>query len=182
MPLALKLDEVWAAIRASNQENGRLTLLGKDLCQYAFKKLLAMGSSRFRRLRASVLSGMEDCPYDKRFVTRALTNLAIDKRQSIHDFLFHLYETLAEPMPQGTGASKRPRLEKKRDDKEIMAATGLVEKALPPGTFHEYLEMYRRDSKQQVSYKLFCSVAALASVSSVCLHVLRFGSATSAMC
>ena len=97
---------------------------------------------------------------DKRFITRKHTNLALDKRQVIHNFLFHIYETLAEPMPQGTGASKRPRMKRKRDDKELQKATGMIEKALPPGTFHEYLEMCRqRHPQHSFSYKLFCRVA-----------------------
>ncbi|CAL1155697.1 unnamed protein product, partial [Cladocopium goreaui] len=67
--------------------------------------------------------------------------------------------TLAEPMPEGTGASKRPRTVKKRDDKTMIATTQLIEKAQPPGSFYEYLAMLRRAHPTGTfSYKLFCSV------------------------
>ena len=84
------------------------------------------------------------------------------KRQIVHDFLHNLYETLAEPMPEGTGASKRPRTIKKRDDKNMIATTKLIEKALP-GSFYEYLAMLRRAHPTMTfSYKLFCPVQFLA--------------------
>ena len=96
-------------------------------------------------------------------VSKARGNQDTAKREVIHNFLFYLYETLAEPMPQGRGASKRPRKEIKRDDKVLQRATGLTEKALPPATFHEYLEMLQRAHPgQSFSYRIFCSVRAQA--------------------
>jgi len=137
----------------------RLELLGVVLCQGAYKRLLGLGTNRFQRLRSSVTNNDDDCPLDLRYVPKKMNNLNWKKRQIVHDFLHDIYETLAEPMPSGTGCSKRPRTIKKRDDKLMEKRTGLIEKALPPGSFHEYLEMLRRQNRDMTfSYKLFCSV------------------------
>ena len=62
-------------------------------------------------------------------------------------------------MPENRCCSKRPRLIKKRDDKVVERATGMQEKALPPGTFAEYLSMLRRKHPdEKFSYKIFTAV------------------------
>ena len=51
----------------------------------------------------------------------------------------------------------------RRDKKKLIATTQLIEKALPPGSFYEYLAMLRRAHPTMTfSYKLFCSVQFLA--------------------
>ena len=158
--------QVWACLRSTytGSKLQRLTLLDIPVCQNSFKRLLRLGSGRFLRLIDSVRKGDDDCPMDMRFVKKRFPNkLNSKKRQIVHDFLHHLYETLAEPMPEGTGASKRPRTVKKRDDKTMIATTQLIEKAQPPGSFYEYLAMLRRAHPTGTfSYKLFCSVQFLA--------------------
>lgn len=144
----------------------RLLLMGFPVCQHAYKRLLRLGSDRFMRLCASVRSGDSSCPHDMRYVSKKFGGgVRSKKRQLVHDFLHELYETLAEPMPEGTGASKRPRTVKKRDDKLMVARTNLIEKALPPGSFHEYLCMLPTET---FSYKIFCSASALALQCSTC--------------
>ena len=157
---------MWACLRSAymGSKLQTLTLLGEPVCQNAFKRLLRLGSGRFLRLIASVRNGDINCPLDMRFVSKKFTNrMHSQKRQLIHDFLHELYETLAEPMPEGTGASKRPRTVKKRDDKTMTARTSMIEKALPPGSFYEYLAMLRRAHPTETfSYKIFCSVQSSA--------------------
>lgn len=44
----------------------------------------------------------------------------------------------------------------------MMRRTNLIEKALPPGSFYEYLAMLRRQHPHETfSYKLFCNVLNL---------------------
>lgn len=165
--------QVWASLRSAYNGNklDRLMLMEFPVCQHAYKRLLRLGSDRFLRLCASVRGGDDGCPHDMRYVSRKFgVKMSSKKRQLVHDFLHDLYETLAEPMPEGTGASKRPRTMKKRDDKLMIARTHLIEKALPPGSFHEYLSMLRRAHPTETfSYKLFCSASALALGCSTCL-------------
>lgn len=157
--------QVWASLRAvlNDGKLETLSLLGLPVCQIAYKRLLRLGSGRFARLSASVRSGEDTCPLDMRRLPRKfLKTMNSPKRLLVHDFLHELYETLAEPMPEGTGASKRPRTIRKRDDTKMAAVTHLIEKALPPGSFYEYLAMLRRAHPQETfSYKLFCSAWAL---------------------
>ncbi|CAK8995824.1 unnamed protein product, partial [Durusdinium trenchii] len=137
-----------------------LQVLGHPACQQAYKRLLRLGSDRFARLSTAVRNGDIDCPLDLRYSTREFTAWT-DKRQIVHDFLHELHTTLAEPMPESRCCSKRPRLIKKRDDKIIQRATGMVEKALPPGSFCEYLAMLRsKHPGLKCSYKLFTTAAA----------------------
>lgn len=161
--------QVWSCLQTaySGSKLQKLTLLDIPVCQCAFKRLLRLGSGRFLRLNTSVRAGDDSCPMDMRYVKKRFPDrMHSNKRQIVHDFLHHLYETLAEPMPEGTGASKRPRTVKKRDDKEMVARTNLIEKALPPGSFYEYLAMLRRANPTMTfSYKLFCSVQFSGSLS-----------------
>eukprot|EP00435_Cladocopium_sp_Y103_P074502 s863_g49.t1 len=159
----LEIDkEVWSCLQTAynGSKLQKLTLLDIPVCQSAFKRILRLGSGRFLRLNTSVRAGDDSCPMDMRYVKKRFPDrMHSKKRQIVHDFLHHLYETLAEPMPEGTGASKQPRTVKKRDDKEMVARTNLIEKALPPGSFYEYLAMLRRAHPTMTfSYKLFCSV------------------------
>lgn len=112
--------QVWSCLRSAynGSKLQRLTLLDMPVCQNSFKRLLRLGSGRFLRLIDSIRKGDDDCPMDMRFVKKRFPDkLHSQKRQIVHDFLHHLYETLAEPMPEGTGASKRPRTVKKRQKK-----------------------------------------------------------------
>ncbi|CAK9053149.1 unnamed protein product [Durusdinium trenchii] len=153
--------EAWGALQHAydGYKIKKLSLLGHSVCQRAFKSLLRLGSGRVRRLVESVRNADESCPMDMRYCSKKFSP-AMDspKRQLVHDFLHHICQTLAEPMPEGTGASKRPRSVRKRDDKLMMRRTNLIEKALPPGSFYEYLAMLRRQHPHETfSYKLFCN-------------------------
>ena len=145
-----------------------MQVLGYPVCQQAYKRLLRLGSDRFTRLSTAVRNGDIDCPLDLRYSTREFTAWT-DKRQIVHDFLHELHTTLAEPMPESRCCSKRPRLIKKRDDKILQRATGMVEKALPPGSFCEYLAMLRRKHPGlKCSYKLFTTAAASVHAATTC--------------
>ena len=78
----------------------RIRLLGQVVCAASFRKIMGVGSTRFRKLQQAARSG-EDAPVDGRYFSRAKLFHAKSsrKRQLILEFLQELNVTLAEPMP-----------------------------------------------------------------------------------
>ena len=77
-------------------------LLGKFVCQNAFRRLLQIGSGRYTRLRKCALSG-EAPPLDGRRMRKPLickNKASIQKRALMVEYLTELYHQVSEPMPE----------------------------------------------------------------------------------
>ena len=95
-------------------------LLGKFVCQNAFRRLLQIGSGRYTRLRKCAQSGQAP-PLDGRRVRKPLLCKKADsvqKRALVVEYLTELYHQVSEPMPEANQA-----LQKLKDD--AMAAGSL---------------------------------------------------------
>ena len=98
------------------------------------------------------------------------------KRQLVHDFLYNLYVKVSDATPEVSTHSyegkvqeckalrfrrfrgKRPRLQKKRDDKLDEHNSCLV-RQLPPGTYMDYLRIFRAEHPDvNVNIRLFMKV------------------------
>ena len=155
------------------------TLLGKPVCQSAFKKLLGIGSDRYAKLKRCAINGVA-APMDLRTVGRKMLirpKLA-KKRELIVEFLEWLYTTVSEPMPEATGQVKR-----KVDDAELdqgdrpkkpmhfrrlrgrrpklarvlnRGKDGSALRMLPPASYSDYLSLLRaKHPEETFSLKLF---------------------------
>ncbi|CAE7660716.1 unnamed protein product [Symbiodinium sp. CCMP2592] len=139
-------------------------LLGRDVCHYAFRILLGIGSTRFRTLRKAALNS-EPCPVDGRFVGQKFTmggisrQLLFKQRGLVTQFLQEQYDQCAEPMPTvSRGGRTQPltdghramrfRRHRGRRPKLATEQQGLARSSdparfrqmryLPPGTFKDY--------------------------------------------
>lgn len=152
-----------------------LRLLGSRICLRGLSKLLGIGSGRLAKLRKAARAG-EDCPLDGRLreVRGPRARPQSQKRELIYDFLNELYTKHAEPIPDcfydGVGAGedktlgfstkrgKRPRSLKKRD-KPLTEHSAKEVRQLPPGSYKDYLELFRsRHTEVVVTHKLFTRV------------------------
>ena len=77
-------------------------LLGKPVCQQAFRRLLQMGSDRCSRLRKCAQTGTA-APLDGRRIklTSVCKNKVSElKRSTIVEYLTELFQQVSEPMPE----------------------------------------------------------------------------------
>lgn len=171
------LKDGYSASESDQTEDRRKQVLfGIKMCQQAFRRLLGIGSGRFRKLRKCAHEG-ESAPLDLRTLPKL--RLAADRpksinRQLIVEFLAELHATISEPMPEATGKKsgdkvnafrrshgKRPR-EAARIHRIIKSSPDDAMKNLrlvPPGSFTDYLGMLRaRHPDRKISLKLFNSV------------------------
>ena len=148
-----------------------IRFLDKPVCQTGFKQLLALGSSRFRRLWKSALVGKKP-PVDGRCRPRESSHAQSGKsqhRQFVVEFLQELYLSLSEPMPEARGpiqGNRKMAFQRRRGRRPRMAAIlhrkqdAPAMRLLPPGTFTDYLTMLRtREGCEKISLKLFTTVA-----------------------
>ena len=162
------------------------SLLGQPVCQSAFKRLLGLGAQRYARLRHAASVG-EAAPLDGRTLPRKLllkTKTSLERRRVVTEFLSELYNTLSEPMPEANRSLKRKsqfgfgkddgpvtlhpmRFRRHRGRRPKMAgvlhrgAEKPLMRLLPPGTFSDYLMMFRAKHPvySNLSLKLFCNEA-----------------------
>ena len=154
-------------------------LLGQKICLRGLARILGIGSSRLVRLRKAINSG-DPCPLDGRVAKAGLgkrpDRFNAHKQEKIHEFLNNMWLKFSEPMPEVNAnhggrqqtsrplrfrirKGKRPRNEKKRDDKlDEVQAKEL--RCLPPGSFSEYLHLFHSEHPLvRVSLKLFMRVS-----------------------
>lgn len=160
------------------------SFLGKAVCQSAFRRLVGLGPTRFEKLRHAELHD-EGAPIDRRTLPRKLIcnrKVSIERRSAVTEFLSELYNTLSEPMPEANSTLKRKadfafgkgdgqvlphpmRFRRHRGRRPRMAAKNHRGKdrpllrLLPPGSFSDYLTMFRakRPEFSNLSLKLFCA-------------------------
>ena len=90
----------------------RHMLLGKPVCQNAFRRLIQIGSNRYTRLRKYAVRGKSP-PIDGRTIRKNMPDPAnkksIAKRQLVVGFLQSLLDTLSEPMPEASQSQRQLR-------------------------------------------------------------------------
>ena len=152
-------------------------LLGKPVCQNAFRRLVGIGPDRYCKLKTAAVKGLPP-PVDGRERPRKLdgTNKeSLRKRALIEEFLEELFQTLSEPMPELTARKRkldgekqvpammrfrrRGKMPGKTYRKQQLPADSSEQVAvrlLPPGTFTDYLRMLRaKHPTEKFSLKLF---------------------------
>lgn len=161
-------------MRTPTSRRGRFSVLQKEVCAHAFRRLVGIGQGRFAKLLKSVREGSEGPPADFRFIPKEKSRVPSENRQIVHGFLQELYDTISEPMPEaqegGSGVArhlsfrkrrgKKPRLSSRQNQlkKEEKHALRL----LPPGTFTDYLDLLRsRHPHRKLSLKLLSNAAWL---------------------
>lgn len=169
--------------RSPHQGGKNQSLLGFGVCQFAFKRLLGLGHSRFEKLRQAAKLGT-GAPIDGRTLPRKLlcaNPASRARRGAVVGFLTELYNTLSEPMPEANQSLKRKaefgfgkgdgpvnnhpmRFRRHRGRRRRTAVAHHRGKErpmlrlLPPGTFTDYLTMFRAKHPEyhNLSLKLFC--------------------------
>ena len=171
---------------SSGGRRGSLRLLGRPVCQVAFRRLLGLGSTRMQTLQAAVRK-KQPCPIDGRYMRRTRLNLISrkqkHKRETVVDFLEKLLQTLSEPMPEVQGPAKdetlpsdmkfrrprgkRPLPQVSREMCKLKDVAGM--RLLPPGKFSDYLRLLNSElpADGQITMKTFSSVL-LPCISSIC--------------
>eukprot|EP00435_Cladocopium_sp_Y103_P033393 s250_g8.t1 len=84
-------------------------LLGRLVCQDAFRRLLGIGASRYARLKRAAVTGAP-VPLDGRRLKKPLlakNKASVVKRSIITSYLTELYHTLSEPMPEASQSLKQ---------------------------------------------------------------------------
>ena len=110
-------------------------LLGRPVCQQAFRKLVGIGANGYARLKNAAVRG-QDAPLDGRCVKKpnlCTHKISVHKRSLIVGFLDELYQTVSEPMPEANA-----HYAKKRKSDEVEADHGVE-----PGDGHMVLAKHR---------------------------------------
>lgn len=160
----------------SETARASLSFLGHTMCRQALRRLLGLGSKRWRRLLQCAKDKTE-APMDGRSLSRKHAHPDGDKsmnRQLCLEFLAELYETLSEPMPEVKGRLRCPKLQAfhrrpGKRPKRPQAFPGSSSqqmddnlesmRVLPPGSFTDYLSMLQtRYPERRISLKLFLTV------------------------
>ena len=133
-------------------------MLGNVVCNKAFMRLLSLGKSRFFRLSRAVRDGNQTCPMDGRYCPSGPAPMT-EKVSAVYDFLFGLYTSAAECLPDSnhTSSNKRPRWGKYKFDTKDLDRTKL--KHLPPGKIMDYFRLCQLEHPNlKITRKLFCFV------------------------
>ena len=97
-------------------------LLGRAVCQQAFRKLIGIGAGRYARLKAAAVQN-KDAPLDGRCLKKknqCKNKISIRKRSLIVGFLDELYQTVSEPMPEANAHYAK----KRKSDGDVVEADG----------------------------------------------------------
>ena len=164
-------------------------LLGRSVCQHAFRQLIGIGAKRFENLRA-VAVGLRSIPRDGRKRPRrddGSNPESVRKRGLVIDYLEELYNCVSEPMPEANQTVDEgglqpsdsdlfviPRMKFRRNrgkmprknfrEKQATPLQGQPVRLLPPGSFTEYLGLLKAKFPQEkFSLKLLCSVPRLST-------------------
>ena len=130
-----------------------LTLLGHPICHRGFMKALGLGKGRFRSLIAAARSGLDVCPLDRRYMPKGTAPQSA-KRSMVYDFLYYLYKTCGEELPDKHHSSKRPRHGKFKQDPKNLDLGKM--RHLPPASFADYFRLCQLEHKDaNISLKLF---------------------------
>ncbi|CAL1139077.1 unnamed protein product [Cladocopium goreaui] len=168
-------NEVLALLKeAGDQFRCAQKLLGRPVCQRAFRRLLGIGSMRYTRLKKAGSEGLAQAPLDGRKVSKKNTfksNTAyLRKRAIMVEFLEEMRNSISEPLPE---ANQNPKLldEQKRSLTLFRRHRGRRPRGasqwsrggdrsslrlLPPGSFTDYLRLLQsRWPDLKISLKLF---------------------------
>ena len=107
---------------ATKSRKGHI-LLGRFVCQHAFRKLLQIGSGRYTRLRKCALTG-QTAPLDGRTIKKKFlcnNKASAEKRALIVEYLTELHAQVSEPMPEANQS-----LRKLKDDAMSAGAATLA--------------------------------------------------------
>lgn len=130
-----------------------LTLLGHPICRRGFMKALGLGKGRFRSLNAAARSGLDVCPLDRRYMPKGAGPQSA-KRSMVYDFLYYLYQTCGEELPDKHHSSKRPRHGKFKQDPKNLDLGKM--RHLPPASFADYFRLCQMEHPDaNISLKLF---------------------------
>lgn len=165
-------------------------LLGRYVCQHAFRQLIGIGATRFQKLRSAAL-GQTSLPQDGRKRPRrddGTNSESVRKRGLVVDFLEELYNCVSEPMPEGNQTVDEAGLHpgdkslyvmpqmkfrrnrgkmpgKKFREKQLKPLRGQPVRLLPPGSFTEYFGLLKAKFPQEkFSLKLMCSAPRLSTL------------------
>lgn len=165
-------------------------LLGRYVCQHAFRQLIGIGAKRFEKLRSAAL-GQTSLPQDGRKRPRrddGTNSESVRKRGLVVDFLEELYNCVSEPMPEANQTVDEAGLHpgdkslyvmpqmkfrrnrgkmpgKKFREKQLKPLRGQPVRLLPPGSFTEYLGLLKAKFPQEkFSLKLMCSAPRLSTL------------------
>lgn len=155
--------EVFATIKAGSgsgpgcRGSRSLELFGVKICNRGFTKLLSMGKSRFRRMRAAILKGAQHCPFDARYIAKGPREPSA-AWLACHEFLTKLWLESAERLPDGLNSRKRPRQGSQKRDDPQMDRTNL--KHLRPGSIRDYwMQCCAYNVQHRISRKLFSNAS-----------------------
>ena len=71
-----------------------------QVCRSAYVSLMGIGSGRYQRLRDACMSGQPRAPVDLRYLQGNRSGVESSVRAEIYSFLQHLYNTVAEVLPE----------------------------------------------------------------------------------
>jgi len=143
----------------------KYSFLRRPVCKDAFKKLWAVGSRRFRSLHGAALSGAKAPPVDLRYLTKPCGRPAVI-RSWVVSYLEEIYESEAETMPDMDDGELQW-WEDMCDDTAFYPVTvadpsvanaGLRHELrwLPPGTIHQYWQLYNQVvPEQKATFRYF---------------------------
>lgn len=134
-----------------------LTLLGHAVCNRGFQRLLGIGKGRSRNLNKAASEGQEVAPLDGRYLPKGPVKQS-HKRSLVYDFLYNLYITAGEVLPDSAHSSsnKRPRQGSFKHDVKNLDRSKI--RHLPPGKFTDYFRLCTAEFPQEkISKKLFTS-------------------------
>ena len=171
-------------------------MCGRPICCSGLARLLGIGSDRALKIVQAIRKKECHPPLDGRFACKPKNHdkTMSWKREIVHDFLHYLYQTLSEPMPEVVidadpegqklqickplrfkkRKGKRPRILKKQDPPLTEAKAKLL-RQLPPGSYNDYLRMFRAKHPEiVVSKKLFMRVLLLKLNTFYFIHMVLY--------
>ena len=134
-------------------------------------RALSIGKHRFSTLRSAAQEGLDVCPLDGRYVPHAPA-LQSTKRAMVFDFLYKMYQSAGEELPDKghSSSNKRPRQVPFKLDPPNMDTSQL--RHLPPGRFMDYYRLCTAEyPDSKISLKLFSNVRSSKHISSTDVYI-----------